>query len=577
MLDWLRARNVALLDDVSLDFDPGLNVVTGETGVGKSVLLRSLALTLGGRAEARLVGPAGPKAILEAGFLLDEASPAGPLGAALEAAEIPAEDGELVIRRELRRTRATRVSSRIRVNGVPVPVAVLRGIGALLAEIHSQGAYRTALTPGAAREAVDAVGGLTDHAAAVRAAYRRLRASERERDRLAAVVRQTGADRKELEAVVRDIEAAGLERGETESLLAERRVLADAGRLRERLDTAYEALYGADTSAGSLLAIALRAIEEAAAADPEVRRLLADRPDLLAEVEDLAEGVRDRRAAVRAGPERRNAIEERLALIHHLERRYTAGAGGVDALLDRMESAGQGLRELSDRGDRAREAARTAEGAAAQCFELARRLSEARRGAAADLGERVQAELAALGLGKATFRIAVEGLVGEGGEEGTGALTEHGLDRLEFLFSADPRVPPGPLARIASGGESTRFFLALRAACAADGGGALIFDEADTGTSGRIADAVGRRLRGLAAARQVVAVTHLPQVAALGASQLVVEKLESRDGVRVRRVEGGDRVEEIARMLAGPEVTESAREHAGALLASSETPPAAAP
>ncbi len=575
MLDWLRARNVALLDDVRLDFEPGLNVVTGETGVGKSVLLRSLALTLGGRAEARLVGPAGPTAILEAGFLLDEAPREGPLAGALESAGIPAGDGELVIRRVLRRTGATRVSSRIRVNGAAVPVGVLRGIGAWLAEIYSQGEYRTALRPGAAREAVDAVGGLAGQAAAVRAAHRRLRASERERDRLAAVVRQADADREEMETAVRDIEAARLERGETESLLAERRVLADAGRLRELLDTAYEALHGADTSAGSLLFVALRALEEAAAADPGVQRLLANRPDLLAEVEDLAEAVRDRRGEVRAGPARRNAIEERLALIHRLERRYTAGGGGADALLDRMEDARHGLRELSDRGDRAREAARAAEDAAAQYLQLARRLSRARREAAADLGERVRAELAGLGLGKAAFRIAVEGAVRGGGEEGAGAFTEHGLDRLEFLFSADPRVPPGPLARIASGGESTRFFLALRAACAADGAGALVFDEADTGTSGRIADAVGRRLRELAAARQVVAVTHLPQVAALGASQLVVEKLESRDGVRVRHLEGGDRVEEIARMLAGPEVTASAREHAGALLASSETPPAA--
>ena len=577
MLDWLRARNVALLTDVCLEFDPGLNVVTGETGVGKSVLLGSLGLVLGARGQSRLIGPAGPAAIVEAGFSVEAGSTG--LETALDGVGVGVEDGELVVRRELRRTPRGSLTNRTSMNGAAVPVAALRSVSPHLVEMYSQGEQLTTLRKGAAREAVDAAGGHQRLARAVAAAFRKLRSAEAERDRLVALARRTASDRSEMERAIREIEDAALEPNEKEALLNERRLLADAGYLRELFSTAYRSLYDADTSAGYRLGVAIRAIEDAAAVDPEAARLLAGRPDLVTEVEDLAEAVRDRLETVRAGRARQSQVEERLAAIRRLERRYTGGSGGTGALLARAEELRRALREQTDREKAGQHAKMEAEAAARRYLELARELTQVRLTAAASLEARVQEELIGLGMPKARFRIAVDS---EGEQDGrtdgsTADFRLDGLDRLEFLFSADRRVPPGPIARVASGGETTRFFLALTAAGAARKGAAtLVFDEADTGTSGRIADAVGRRLRRLAVSRQVVSVTHLPQVAALGSSQLVVEKLESGDSIRVRRLAGAARVEEIARMLAGPTVTRSARDHAGALLAGASREPAAA-
>ena len=583
MLDWLRARNVALLKDVSLEFGEGLNVVTGETGVGKSILLESLGLVLGGRGRSRLIGPAADRAVVEAGFSLGpDASPTGErLRVLSEDAGISAGEGELVVRRELRRGPGrSAVVNRVSVNGAAVPVATLRALGMLLAEVYGQGEHLALLQPGAARETVDAVGGHDDLRRQVGGVFRELRTAESERDALELRLREARNERARLERALEEIEHAAPEPGEIETLLVERRVLGDAERLAGKLETAYRALYGSEAAAGAQLAVALRALDDAAGVDPGSARLLDGRPDLLVEVEDLAAAVRDRRDRIRAAPARLAEIEDRLVVLRGLERRYAAGAGGTDALLERASEIREALSTLTDQARERRTAAAAAEAAGARYRELAGALRAARTVAAEGLAIRVEAELMGLGIPRARFAIRIEALA-ERPESGrredkadrpahsdTVHFTEHGMDRVEFLFSASSEMPPAPIGEVASGGESSRFFLALKAAGAGERGAAtLIFDEADTGTSGRIADAVGRRLRRLAASRQVVSVTHLPQVAALGRAHLVVEKLESGDAIRVRGLAGGARTEEIARMLAGPEITESARKHASQLLA----------
>ena len=572
MLDWLRARNVALLREVSLEFGEGLQVLTGETGVGKSVLLESFGLVLGSRARGQLIGAAGDRAVVEAGFSLGDLSTSeereleealAPLGADLG-------DGELVIRRELRPGASGRsLVNRTTINGAAASVASLRAVGRLLAEVYSQGEHLALLRPGAARKTVDEVGGHGELVEATRTAFRALREAERRREDLEARLQRAGSERAEMERAVEEIESAAPEPGEREALAAERRALRDADHLLAQLDTAWDALYGSEQSAGVLLGVARRALADAAGRDPATAALLEGRGDTLAEVEDLAAAVRSRREAVRAAPERLGEIEERLALLGRLERRYDRTADDLARYARDCREALEALTDEAAVGERARAEVRER---AAAYLELARKLRAARQRAAAALGRSVEAELAGLGIPRARLAIAVEDAAppepaGEGGAAESARYSEHGLDRVEFRFSASPDLPPAPIAEVASGGEASRFFLALKAASAGRGGArTLVFDEADSGTSGRIADAVGRRLLRLAHGRQVISVTHLPQVAALGRSHLLVEKLESAESVRVRRVSGADRTEEIARMLAGPAITESARRHAEQLL-----------
>lgn len=585
MLDWLRARNVALLREVALEFGEGLNVLTGETGVGKSVLLESFGLVLGSRARGQLIGAAGDRAVVEAGFSLADLPASGERALAETLAPLGADlgDGELVVRRELRYGASGRsLANRTTINGAAAPVATLRTVGRHLAEVYSQGEHLALLRPGAARETVDEVGGHEELTERTAVAFRALREAERERGALEARLRKAGSEREEMERAVEEIEAAAPEPGEREALAGERRALRDADHLLARLDAAWDALYGSERSAGVLLGEARRALDDAARTDPATAALLEGRSDTLAEVEDLAAAVRARREAVRAAPERLAEIEERVALLGRLERRYGCGA---DDLARHAAECREALAELTDEAEAGRRARAEAGERTAAYRALARRLTAARRAAAAALGTAVQAELAGLGIPRARLSIAVEEIAGGGtarrgnGEDASRAesagYTEHGLDRVEFRFSASSDLPPAPIAEVASGGEASRFFLALKAASAGKGGArTLVFDEADSGTSGRIADAVGRRLLRLAGGRQVISVTHLPQVAALGRSHLVVEKLESAESVRVRRVSGADRTEEIARMLAGPAVTDSARRHAEQLLAGAADSPA---
>lgn len=585
MIDWLRARNVALLREVALEFGEGLNVLTGETGVGKSVLLESFGLVLGGRARGQLIGAAGDRAVVEAGFSLADLPASGERALAETLAPLGADlgDGELVVRRELRYGASGRsLANRTTINGAAAPVATLRAVGRHLAEVYSQGEHLALLRPGAARETVDEVGGHEELAERTAVAFRALRDAERQREALEARLRRAGSEREEMERAVEEIEGAAPEPGEREALAGERRALRDADHLLARLDAAWDALYGSDRSAGVLLGVARRALDDAARTDPATAALLEGRSDTLAEVEDLAAAVRARREAVRAAPERLAEIEERVALLGRLERRYGCGA---DDLARHAAECREALAALTDEAEAGRRARAEAGERAAAYRALARRLTAARREAAAALGTAVQAELAGLGIPRARLSIAVEKIAGGGtarrghGEDASPAesagYTEHGLDRVEFRFSASSDLPPAPIAEVASGGEASRFFLALKAAGAGKGGArTLVFDEADSGTSGRIADAVGRRLLRLAGGRQVISVTHLPQVAALGRSHLVVEKLESAESVRVRRVSGADRTEEIARMLAGPAVTDSARRHAEQLLAGAADSPA---
>ncbi len=560
MLEWLRVRNVALIPEAFLELGEGLNVVTGETGAGKSVLLESLMLALGARAPSRVVGAFGDRALVEAGFRL---APDEALGEILDDHGVEAEDGELIVRRELR----AKGAGRIRVNGVPIAASGLRRIGAQLAEVFSQGAHQEIHQAGGARAALDRAVGKPDRTRRLREVFERLREREEELERLASALAREDAEREALGRLVEEIESAELEPGEDEALRNERRRLAAADQLRSLLRTARRTLYDAEESATSQIGVALRSLERASEWDPELEPALVRLRDALAAAEDLALEIGEREKQVSAAPERLGWIEDRLALVRGLERRHAGGAGGADALLERVREAAAALGAMRDRREARDRLREEVAAAGAEYRRLAEELSGARRRAGKRIEAVVKRELAGLGMPKARFMVALTGLA-EDPERPTAQFRPHGTDRVEFRFAAAPDAAPGPLGSIASGGESSRFFVALKAGLADAGGPptTVVFDEADSGTSGRIAHAVGARLRRLARTRQVLSVTHLPQVAALGDAHLVVERVESSQSVRVRGLLGADRIEEIARMLAGPEITESARAHARQLL-----------
>ncbi len=568
MLEWLRVRNVALIGEAALEFGEGLNVVTGETGAGKSVLLESLALALGGRAQAQLLGTSAERSVIEAGFRIPESAP---LRALLEEHGVDAGDGELVVRRDLRVRDGGSIQGRVRVNGVPLAAAGLRRIGALLAEVFRQGEHLAIQNPDAARDILDRIADNADIRRRLAEVHDRLRTCEEELERLEAALAREASEREALMQVAQEIEAAELAPGEDQELRRERKALAAADQLRSLLAEARHALYDSEQSATTQIAVALRALERAVELDPGLESALARFRDALAVAEELALDVRDHEARIRAAPERLDWIEDRLALIRGLERRHVGGAGGADALLERMNQNSLTVNKFKDRKEQRDRLRQQLAAEIDQYRGLAERLSARRVRSAAEVGRRVEAELAGLGMGKARFRVEVAPIPPEP-ERPTSPFRPHGTDRVEFRFAAAPDAPPGPIGQIASGGESSRFFVALKAAMAGEGDpSSVVFDEADAGTSGRIAHQVGARLRKLAESRQVISVTHLPQVAALGSTHLVVEKLESDGSVRVRRLAGAERIEEIARMLAGPEITGSAREHACQLLAAQET------
>ncbi len=569
MLEWLRVRNVALIREASLEFGEGLNVVTGETGAGKSVLLESLVLVLGGRAQSQLVGRSADRSAVEAGFRIPKGpASTGPLYDLLEENGVEVEDGELVVRRELRvRSGGQSLQGRIRVNGVPMAAGAMRRIGSLLAEVFRQGEHLGIQQPGAGRDILDRIAGNADLRHRLANCHDHLRAREEELTRLETALAREASERDTLTRISGEIESAGLAPGEDEELHRERRVLTAAGQLRSLLAAARDSLHESEDSATTRIAVALRSLERAAAWDPDLEPELARYRDALAVLEELALDLREREERIAAAPERLDWIEDRLALIRGLERRYAGGAGGADALLARINQISLDINEFENRTELRERLRREVAEEIDRYGHLAQRLSSARAVTAAEVGGLVETELASLGMGKARFEIEVAPIPPEP-ERPTGHFRPHGIDRVEFRFGANRDVPPGPIGQIASGGESSRFLVALTAAVTGEGDPPLVvFDEADAGTSGRIAHQVGARLLKLARERQVISVTHLPQVAAFGHTHLVVEKLESDGSVRVRRLAGSARIEEIARMLAGSNVTGSARDHACQLLA----------
>jgi len=547
MLRQLAIHNVVLVDRLELEFEPGLGVLTGETGAGKSILLDALGLALGARADTGLVRSGQVQASVSAEIALP---PGHPVHAVLSEQGIDAEPGEPLI---VRRTLKSDGGSRAFLGTTGVPAGLIRELGNLLVEIHGQHDDRGLLNPRGHRALLDAFGKLdTGPVELAWAAVTRLESALLEARAAAADAER---DRDYLEHSSDEIERLAPEDGE-ETRLAEERTAMQAGVKAGESLSGLDELLGGSEGAVALLRQAARRIERGAADHPLLAEALASLDRAVIEASDAEDRIDRAAEALAFDPARLERVEARLFDIRALARKHRVEPDALAAFGEQMrqqlaaiEAGGERIAEL----DRELVSARAAYAAAADA------LSKRRRETAARLDEAVADELYPLKLEAARFRTAIAP-----GEPGAS-----GADRVEFEVSTNPGAPFGPLTRIASGGELSRFILALKVALAEAGTAAtMIFDEVDRGVGGAVASAIGERLARLARDSQVLVVTHSPQVAARASHHYRIEKSHGPDGSRttVRRLDEAERREEIARMLSGASITDEARAQAARLL-----------
>ena len=547
MLRGLDIRDMLIIDHLSLEFSSGLNVLTGETGAGKSILLDSLGFVLGWRGRADLVRSGQDQGEVSAWFDL---GPSHPARAVLQEAGIPIED-ELILRRVNNRDgRKTAWINDRRVSG-----EVLRAVSEHLVELHGQHDDRGLLDPKGHRDLLDTFGGHDDMLTTVSAAYRALRAAEKDLRTAESAQEELRAEEEFLRHAVDELQKLAPEVGEEAELDSCRRLMQGAEKIRAHIAHAAQAL-GREGAEG-MMSDAMRWLDGAAdAAEGRLEEPLAALSRAMVELDDAAQGVEACLDALEFNPHDLELAEERLFAIRALARKHTVAPDELPALaqdltakLDLLDMGAGGLKELN------------AAVAAAQAAydEAAGVLSRARKSAAQALDLAMGAELAPLKMERAVFTTQVK--------DADPSAT--GVDQLDFVVATNPGAPAGPLAKIASGGELSRFLLALKVCLSRDGAqNTMIFDEIDRGVGGATADAVGRRLSRLAQDAQVLVVTHSPQVAALGDRHFQVAKQQSADMTlsRVDLLSDTARVNEIARMISGDTITTEARAAARTLI-----------
>ncbi len=552
MLSRLAIRDIVLIERLDIDFQPGLSVLTGETGAGKSILLDALALALGARGDPRLVRQGATQGQVTAAFDIAHDHPARSLIAdnGLDC------DGDVI----LRRVQVSDGRTRAFVNDQPASVALLRDIAGTLVEIHGQHDDRALVDPASHRALVDAFGGLQGEAAAVATAHRTWRQADRELDEARAQVAAAAREADFLRTAVRELAELDPEPGEEATLAEQRAAMMRAERVASDIAEAADALGGSSSPVPTLASL-LRRLERKAAEAPglleDANRAL---DEALIALDAARVGIEAALRATEHDPRLLERTEERLFALRAAARKHNTAADDLAALAVRMADDLAALEAGEERIGALEQQAGAARSAYARA---AAALTDHRTRAARDLEVAVMGELPALKLERAAFFVSIATDQGRG--------TENGFDMIEFHVRTNPGAHPGPLMKVASGGELARFMLALKVALA-DRGSApvLVFDEIDSGAGGAVADAIGQRLARLAARVQVLCVTHAPQVAARATDHFVIVKTpHGTDAVHtsINRMDESGRAEEIARMLAGATITDEARRAAERLLA----------
>lgn len=572
MLASLSIRDIVLIDRLDLQFEAGLSALTGETGAGKSILLGALGLACGERADRAMVRTGADQGGATAVF---EIGPGHPAWALVEEAGLAAEPGEPLI---LRRVVTSDGRSRAHVNDQPASVGLLRALGDVLVEIHGQHDGRGLLDPKTHRGLLDDFARNHAERTAIGTAWTGFNMARSRVDELKSARDRAASEEDFLRHAVEELDELDPKEGEETGLASERKFLQQAESALSELQSAADTLSGGDGMAARLNS-ALRGLErvrdtlgrdtgagegqDAGSAGPA--RAALDRAAgaldrALIEFNEAEEALGEAGAAFDVEPGRLDRIEERLFALRAAARKHSVAVENLPALRTRLAER---LDSIENADDRLKEAEAALAAAQADYAKAAKALSATRRTAAARLADQVMAELGPLKLDKAKFRVAVETDENRPGPKG--------WDHVAFEVSTNPGAPFGPLDKIASGGELSRFGLALKVCLAGEQAGlVMVFDEVDQGVGGAVADAVGSRLARLAEDSQALVVTHSPQVAARAAHHWKIEKAESGETMRtqVRALPGEERREEIARMLSGAEVTEAARAAAAQLMAS---------
>ncbi|NNF77118.1 MAG: DNA repair protein RecN [Rhizobiales bacterium] len=557
MLSALSIRDIVLIERLDLSFDAGMTVLTGETGAGKSILLDALGLALGARGDAALVRAGAERGVVTAEFDLEPAHKAFTLLAEADVAS----EGELVVRR----VQSADGRSRATINDQPASVGLLRRLGGCLAEIHGQHDDRALLDPVMHRDLVDAFGELEDRRRTVADLWQVWKADETALNEHAERLERAEEERAWLEHAVQELQALSPQHGEEEQLTTRRQLMMNSERFAEALDDVDKAISGDHTQEASLNA-GLRKLERRQAdASGQLDGLISALDRLVIEMNAAKVALDAARATFVFDAHEQSEIEERLFALRDMARKHRCQ---VEQLPDVAERLITDLANLKDGQGHLDELRRKAEASRAAYFADAEDLSVARRAAASDLDDQVMQELAPLKLEKATFVSDIE--------SGDSIAGVHGIDRLEFKVATNPGAAPGAIIKVASGGELSRFMLALKVVLAARGSApTLVFDEIDTGIGGATADAMGQRLARLSGTLQVLAVTHSPQVAVRADSHMLITKMEeviedaeadARLVTRVTRLQAESRREEVARMLSGANVTDEARAQADRLM-----------
>lgn len=551
MLQSLHIENYALIARLSLEFGPGLNLLTGETGSGKSIVVDALGLLLGGKGSPDLIRGGADRAVITGSFNLRRSRALAELAREMG---FELEGEETLVKRELQSSGKTRAF----LNDGPVTMTGLRALAPWLSEIHGQNEQTELFAASVQLAMLDRFA--EADTAAVSQAFAAWKAAK---ERLASLT-QSAQEKLRLTDLwsfqKREIETVRPQPGEDESLESEKRMLTNATRLHTALDTAYEQLYEAGHAAVPSAALALKALEEVARFDPSFEKICAELRAARVTLEEAAFAARDRRESLNANPQRLEQIEDRLAELDRLKRKYGPTLSDVNA---HLATVTRQLAELESSEELAKEAAQQLDKTSAKYREDAAQLSAARKNAAHRLEKVVQKLLGELAMDGTRFRVKFEV---------TEEWRPNGTDRVEYFISANPGEPLHPLKDTASGGELSRLMLALKLAAGRGGTGeTLVFDEVDAGIGGRVAEAVGRKLKALADSHQVFCVTHLPQIAAFADRHYLVEKNESagRTITTVRLLSERERTAELARMLSGSRITEASMKHASDLIKTS--------
>ena len=552
MLELLHIENVAVIEQADVDFGPGLNVLTGETGAGKSIIIDAIGAILGGRTSKELVRTGASAAMISAelGVTPEAAAWLADSGIAFEP------DENMVVTRRI----TAEGKNNCRINGVPVSAAQLRELGDLLFDVHGQNDGRRLLSEASHRRYLDAFGGLDAQSNAFSAAYSRYIAVSRELES----AEKAEADREyrmdKLRNEIRELEEADPKEGEEDALRDRASRLQNLEKLQDKLQRAFLSFHGDEDEEGivSLALTAEASAEQAARYSESIAELAKNIGDFRYRAEDLADQLSDALRDLEFTPGELDRIEERLSLFRRLTRRY----GSLELAAERLEKAKNELEDVEYLTERLDKLRREKEKLRQELLESGKQLSSGRQKAAGQLSLAVEKELSDLSMPGARFRVSFSPKGGEGFDSG-------GMEDVRFLLSANAGEEPGRLSHIASGGELSRIMLALKNVLRSGGEETLIFDEIDTGVSGIAAQRVGEKLADLAGSRQVLCVTHLPQLAAMADTQFSIVKTQ-RDGrtyTHVTRLDDAGRKQELARLIGGETITEATLQGAGELIA----------